>query len=116
MVRRDVRRKAMEKLEWIADTYLSVGAPVQCAAPKLLALAEEFRDVIGDRTVQFALRPGIADGLRRGHSWMWKADGMRPSDMPHVRTEEEYALDLLERAGTCWFSRVTSTISKAKPI
>jgi aspartate/methionine/tyrosine aminotransferase len=33
-------REAMERLEMIADTYLSAGTPVQCALPALLALRE----------------------------------------------------------------------------
>src|SRR5260370_40163395 len=33
----DLRREALERLELIADTYLSVGAPVPWAAPALLA-------------------------------------------------------------------------------
>src|SRR5471030_1315174 len=36
----DLRREAMEKLEWIADTYLSVSTPVQHAAPRLLTAGE----------------------------------------------------------------------------
>lgn len=33
-------REAMQRLELIADTYLSAGTPVQCALPSLLALRE----------------------------------------------------------------------------
>lgn len=33
-------RDAMQRLEMIADTYLSAGTPVQCALPSLLALRE----------------------------------------------------------------------------
>jgi alanine-synthesizing transaminase len=95
----DVRRNAMDKLEWIADTYLSVGAPVQCAAPKLLAFADDFQRLIGDRTVsnlRFAreLLTGAAANILDVEGG-WYAT----IRMPHVRTEEEYALDLLERAG-----------------
>src|SRR5262249_5846702 len=36
-----LRRDAMERLEWIADTYLSVGTPVQCAAAGLLESGEQ---------------------------------------------------------------------------
>ena len=31
---------ALQRLEMIADTYLSAGTPVQCALPSLLALRE----------------------------------------------------------------------------
>src|ERR1035438_3642623 len=34
------RAEARDKLEWIADTYLSVSAPVQQAAPRLLELGK----------------------------------------------------------------------------
>ena len=36
----DLVRDAMQRLEMIADTYLSAGTPVQCALPSLLALRE----------------------------------------------------------------------------
>jgi aspartate/methionine/tyrosine aminotransferase len=36
--REDLVRGAMQRLEMIADTYLSAGTPVQCALPALLAL------------------------------------------------------------------------------
>src|SRR5262249_35197142 len=42
--------EAMEKLEWIADTYLSVSTPVQCAAPRLLAAGEMVQRQIRERT------------------------------------------------------------------
>ena len=44
------RREAMEKLEWIADTYLSVGAPVQCAAASLLEAGDSVQRQIRTRT------------------------------------------------------------------
>ena len=56
------RREAMEKLEWIADTYLSVSAPVQCAAPRLLEAAEGGA----------AADPGAdggESGVRAGDTW-----------------------------------------------
>src|SRR6266404_962472 len=36
-----LRHEAMERLEWIADTYLSVSTPVQCAAARLLSAGEQ---------------------------------------------------------------------------
>lgn len=38
-----VRREALQRLEWIADAYLSVGTPIQLAAPSLLARAAALR-------------------------------------------------------------------------
>ena len=46
------RREALEKLEWIADTYLSVGAPVQCAAERLLGAGEDVQRQIRERTAE----------------------------------------------------------------
>ncbi len=90
-----VRREAMEKLEWIADTYLSVGAPVQCAAPKLLELGEEIQGRIRARTaanLKFArelLAGSAADVLDVEGGWY------ATLRLPRVRSEEEYALELL---------------------
>jgi alanine-synthesizing transaminase len=96
---KDLQRDAMEKLEWIADTYLSVGAPVQCAATKLLAFGDQFQRLIRARTasnLRFAedyLAGTSANVLDVEGGWY------ATIRMPHVRSEEEYAVDLLERAG-----------------
>jgi alanine-synthesizing transaminase len=96
---KDLQRDAMEKLEWIADTYLSVGAPVQCAAAKLLAFADQFQGLIRGRTaanLRFAkayLAGTSANILDVEGGWY------ATIRMPHIRSEEEYAVDLLDRAG-----------------
>jgi alanine-synthesizing transaminase len=96
---KDLQRDAMEKLEWIADTYLSVGAPVQCAAAKLLAFADQFQGLIRGRTaanLRFAkayLAGTSANILDVEGGWY------ATIRMPHIRSEEDYAVDLLDRAG-----------------
>jgi alanine-synthesizing transaminase len=95
----DLQRDAMERLEWIADTYLSVGAPVQCAAPRLLGFAENLQSLIRERTasnLRFArqLLAGTAANILDVEGG-WCAT----IRMPHVRSEEEYVVDLLDRAG-----------------
>jgi len=45
-----VRRRAMERLELIADTFLSVGTPVQHALPQLLECGRNVREQIQART------------------------------------------------------------------
>jgi aspartate/methionine/tyrosine aminotransferase len=96
---KDLQRDAMEKLEWIADTYLSVGAPVQCAASKLLAFADQFQGLIRRRTasnLRFAreyLAGTSANILDVEGGWY------ATIRMPYIRSEEEYAVDLLDRAG-----------------
>ncbi|HBY64691.1 MAG TPA: hypothetical protein DEH78_33135, partial [Solibacterales bacterium] len=95
-----LKAAALERLELIADTYLSVGTPVQVAAPALLALAVEF---------QTALRARLNDNLAALRLLLdanpscellhveggWYAT-LR---VPRVRSEDEWALALLERCG-----------------
>jgi alanine-synthesizing transaminase len=86
---------AMEKLEWIADTYLSVSTPVQCAAKRLMEAGEFVQRQICDRTranLAFArdtLRGTAADILNLEGGWYITIR------MPRTRTEEEWALELL---------------------
>jgi alanine-synthesizing transaminase len=91
------RREAMEKLEWIADTYLSVGTPVQCAAAKLLAAGQTVQDEIRARAAanlaaaREMLAGSVADILAVEGGWYIDIK------MPRIRTEEEWALELLSR-------------------
>ncbi|HEX3875465.1 MAG TPA: pyridoxal phosphate-dependent aminotransferase [Bryobacteraceae bacterium] len=87
---------AMEKLEWIADTYLSVGAPVQCAAAKLLEVGEDIQRQIRTRT--WSNLTHMREVLRGTAGGILKVEGgwYATVRMPRVRTEEEYALELLE--------------------
>ncbi len=59
----DLVRKAMSRLELIADTYLSAGTPVQCALPSLLALREPVQRQIRSR-LEENLQVLRASGLR----------------------------------------------------
>jgi alanine-synthesizing transaminase len=92
-----LRKAALEKLEWIADTYLSVGAPVQCAAPQLLAAGENIQRQIRERSaanlslVRRQLAGTAAGILSVEGGWYVTVQ------VPRIRTEEEWALDLLER-------------------
>lgn len=43
------KRQALERLDYIADAYLSVNTPVALAAPRLIASAEAVQSAIGDR-------------------------------------------------------------------
>jgi len=94
-----LRTAAAERLELIADTYLSLGTPVQHALPSLLAAGENVRQQITAR-----VRRNLAD-LRNAadsHPSMqvlkvcggWNAI-LR---VPGTHTEEEWCLDLLENA------------------
>jgi len=93
-----LRREAMEKLEWIADTYLSVSTPVQCAAAQLLDAGEQVQRQIRQRcaaNLAFAresLEGSSANLLRVEGGWYVTLQ------VPRVRSEEEWTLELLDRA------------------
>jgi aspartate/methionine/tyrosine aminotransferase len=92
-----LRREAMEKLEWIADTYLSVSTPVQCAAARLLEAGETVQRQIRERTaanLEFAKRAlaGSAAGILGVEAGWYMV-----VQAPRIRSEEEWTLELLER-------------------
>jgi alanine-synthesizing transaminase len=91
---------ALQRLELICDTYLSVSTPVQVAAARLLSDGAVVRDRILDRvrTNDAALRalardfPSV-DALQADAGW---SAVLR---VPATRSEEGLALELLERDG-----------------
>src|SRR5579885_1114421 len=93
----NLRREAMERLEWIADTYLSVGTPVQCAAARMLQAGENVQQQIRNRTAsnlaaaRELFRGAAADLLAVEGGWYLVIQ------MPRIRSEEEWAIDLLSR-------------------
>jgi hypothetical protein len=95
----DVAR-AIEALEFIGDSYLSVGTPIQDALPEILDRSAPVRDAILARCREnFALARGIARGvpsltlLPSGGGW---SAVLR---FPRVVTEEALMLQLLDRHG-----------------
>ncbi len=92
----EIRKEAALRLEHIADAYLSVGTPVQVAAPDLFALGAQTRRAISERTL------GNLDSLR---SALGRAPAVTlpaldggwyaPLRLPAVRSSEEWALSLL---------------------
>ena len=92
------RTGAFEKLELIADTYLSAGTPVQVALPKLMALRDGIQRQIRERTgASLAwLRNAIP---KHSASRLLDVEGgwYATLQVPRVRSEEEWALDLLRR-------------------
>jgi aspartate/methionine/tyrosine aminotransferase len=95
---RENRKEAAIRLEHVADSYLSVGTPVQVAAPALLKLSPETRRRIAERTLRNldALKreadsaPAVTLAIPEGG---WYA----PLRLPAVRSSEEWALSLLEQ-------------------
>lgn len=88
--------EALAHLELVADTYLSVGAPVQAAAPRLLALGREAHHAIAARVatnraaLARAVGPTSPCTLLPGEGG-WSAI-LR---VPATRTDEEWATTLL---------------------
>jgi aspartate/methionine/tyrosine aminotransferase len=94
-----LRTEAIEKLEWIADTYLSVSTPVACAAARLLVSGELVQRQIRHRT---AANLAVAKELLAG-----SAAGVLAVEggwyitvrMPRIRGEEDWAIHLLSQEG-----------------
>ena len=89
-----LREQAMARLEMIADTYLSVGTPVQYALPELLAVRSEIQAQISRR---LAIN---LDVLRTGldpRCTLLEPEGgwCATVRVPHVRNEEQWILELI---------------------
>lgn len=96
-----LRRRALAALEMVADSYLSVGTPVQRALPGVLELAPRIRSAILDRLrgnlavlgEAVSAVPGV-ELLRPAGGWAAVLRVCRP------RPDEELALEILDKAGT----------------
>ncbi len=93
------KNHALQRLEMIGDTYLSVNTPAQNALPQWMAKREAMQKNICDR---------IATNRRTLESLAWKESGcdlLRAEGgwyailrLPATRSEEEWALVILEKA------------------
>jgi aspartate/methionine/tyrosine aminotransferase len=90
--------EAVAALELIADNFLSVATPVQVALPEILAIAPRIRAAIAERT-----RANLATATRlvRGAAQLLPVEGGWSAviRVPSTMTDEEFALDALERHG-----------------
>lgn len=94
-----LRREALDRLEWIADAYLPASAPVQFAAPRWLDLAPAVQGriltrVLGNRAVLEQL-------VRQAPAWrVRESEGGWTAllESPRILSEEEWALRLMEEA------------------
>ena len=86
---------ALERLHWIADTYLSVATPIQVALPRILELSSGMRSQIQNRTAanlallreQTAGSPASALHVEGGWYVILQ--------VPSTRSEEEWSTGLL---------------------
>jgi aspartate/methionine/tyrosine aminotransferase len=91
---------ALERLELICDTYLSVSTPVQVAAPALIAAGGVVRHAIVERVrANYAMLRQLA-AARPAIEILHAAAGWSAVvRVPSTRAEEELVVDLLERDG-----------------
>lgn len=95
-----LRAEAWQRLELIADTYLSVSAPAQNALPELLAMRHGIQDQIRGRcranlACFRSMLPGHSPARLLNVEGGWYAT----LEVPRTRTEEEWVLSLLEEHG-----------------
>jgi alanine-synthesizing transaminase len=91
-----LRRRAVGALEMIADSYLSVGTPVQRALPGVLELAPRIRSAILDRIRgNLAVLCDVMNGNLLEPAGGWSA--VLRFGLP--QPDEELALEILERIG-----------------
>ncbi|MBI3271919.1 MAG: pyridoxal phosphate-dependent aminotransferase [Planctomycetes bacterium] len=94
-----LRREARERLELVADTFLSVNTPVAVALPRLLAGRRAFQDQVRGRVGRN--RAFLAETLgRAAGSRVLPAEGgwYAILEVPDNLTDEEWVLALLERS------------------
>ena len=93
----DERREALERLEVVADTYLSVSTPVQVATPEILARVDELQAPIRERT-RLNLESLSARLDARSPATLLKPEGGWSAVLrvPATLSEEERVTRLLE--------------------
>jgi alanine-synthesizing transaminase len=86
---------ALDRLELIADTYLSVATPVQLALPRLFAACETIRAQILDRAQSNLARLRSLTAGTACHVLNVEGGWSATLQVPRTRTEEQWALTLL---------------------
>jgi hypothetical protein len=86
---------ALQRMEWIADTYLSVGTPIQAALPRILAASEEVREQIRARTA--ANLAVLREFTRGSTASVLNVEGgwYTILRIPRIHSEEQWVLCLL---------------------
>ena len=94
----DLRTRALERLDLIADTFLSAGTPVQHAAGRLLEAGCAVRAQILSRVRQNL--EFLREAVQNSPLGILDVEGgwYATVRVPRIRTEEEWTLELLETA------------------
>jgi len=91
---------ALERLEWIADAYLPVSAPIQHAAPRWMELVPPIQATIRARCLENLAVARAAFSARGGARILEPEGGWCVVlDVPRFYSEEEWTARLLERDG-----------------
>lgn len=94
-------QECRERIEVIADSYLSVNGPVQAALPKLLDWAPDFRTQVLDRVL--ANRRSLEEALaNQDHLRLWPAQGgwyALVEVKNSLENDEALAVELLKKEG-----------------
>ncbi len=95
-----LKAQAGERLEVIADTYLSPNAPVQLALPALLAMRAAFQRQVGDRITRNLSELDRQLGGQKLCSRL-KVEGgwYAVLRVPATRSDEDFAVELLTKRG-----------------
>lgn len=95
----DQVHQALRRLELIADTYLSVGTPVQLALPALFEVGAAFRRQIQERVR--GTFTALTDLLKDSpiHPLHLEAGWSAILRLPQIRSEEDWLLSLLTEQG-----------------
>ncbi|HZE79447.1 MAG TPA: pyridoxal phosphate-dependent aminotransferase [Candidatus Polarisedimenticolia bacterium] len=94
----DIKREALARLEMIADTYLSLNAPIQLAAPVLLRQRVPFQQQLTDR-----VRRNLAEldsqlaGNQHVSRLAVEGGWYAVLRIPSTRTDEDLAIELLDK-------------------
>ena len=93
-----VRSEALERLELIADTYLSVGTPAQHGLARLFAAGESVRQQIALRVNEnLAILRDRIDDPSGARVLQVEGGWYATVRVPCTRTEEQWCLDLLQQ-------------------
>ena len=93
---------ALERLELVCDTYLSVATPVQLAAGALLRRSRPVAEAILERVrANYAALRRLAEGFPACRVLRAEAGWYAVLQVPALRTEETLVLELLQRDGVC---------------
>jgi aspartate/methionine/tyrosine aminotransferase len=93
-----VKREALARLEMIADTYLSLNAPIQLAAPVLLQQRADFRQQLMARVrANLAELDAQLTKEKRFDRLNIEGGWYAVLRVPATRPDEELAIDLLEK-------------------